>query len=108
MIVRVTMHHSLTTTKGWMTRRSRSLMRRVLFGLSAAPLMVNPLENDRGDPSGVHLYVSAFTDCTMCDIAFPGDWSKAQVCSFVQFMKNAKDLTVQVLTPHPEPATMPA
>ena len=102
MIVRVSMKHPITKHKGWMTRRSRSLMRRVLFGLSAAPLMGNPLDDDRGDPSGVQLYVSAFTDCTMCDIAFPGDWSKAQVLSFVQFMKNAKDLTVQVLTPHPE------
>ena len=106
MIVRVTLHHSLTTTKGWQTRRMKNLTRRVLFGLSAAPLMGNPLDDDRGDPSGVQLYVSAFTDCTMCDIAFPGDWSEAQVNAFIQFMKNAKDLTVQVLTPHPEPDTI--
>lgn len=108
MIVRVSMKHPITKTKGWMTRRSNSLMRRVLFGLSTAPLMVNPLDDDRGDPSGVHLYVSAFTDCTMCDIAFPGDWSQAQVDAFVRYMKTAKDLTVEDLTPHPEPDTMPA
>lgn len=107
MIVRVSMKHPITKHKGWMTRRSRSLMRRVLFGLSAAPLMGNPLDDDRGDPSGVHLYVSAFTDCTMCDIAFPGDWSKAQVNAFIQFMKNAKDLTVDLISA-PEPDTMPA
>ena len=108
MIVRVTMHHSLTTTKGWQTRRMKNLMRRVLFGLSVAPLMSDPLGGGAGDLGGTGLIIDAHPIRTTCDVSFGANWSKAQVCSFVQFMKNAKDLTVQVLTPHPEPATMPA
>lgn len=107
MIVRVTMHHSLTTTKGWQTRRMKSLTRRVLFGLSVAPLICDPLGGGAG-VGGVGLNVDAHPIRTTCDVTFGVHWSKAQVYSFVQFMKNAKDLTVQVLTPHPEPDTMPA
>lgn len=108
MIVRVTLHHSLTRTKGWQTRRMKSLTRRVFFGLSVAPLMCDPLGGGGGGLGGVGLNVDAHPIRTTCDVTFSGNWSKAQVCSFIQFMKNAKDLTVQVLTPHPEPDTMPA
>ena len=105
MIVRVTMHHNLTTTKGWQTRRMMCLTRRVFFGLSVAPLMCDPLGGG-GGIGGVGLNVDAHPIRTTCVVTFSGNWSKAQVCSFVQFMKNAKDLTVQVLIPHPEPDTI--
>lgn len=101
-IVRVSLHHPVSKTKGWQTRRMKTLVRRVTFGLAVAPVTVN----GKASINGTFVHVNALSTCTYCTISFM-DWSQDEIDAFVRFMKNAKDLSVELLSV-PEPATMSA
>jgi len=106
MIVRVTVTHPPTKHRRWETRRAKMLIRRVVFALSVAPMTVNPITSMECSIVNTHLYVDVSLTQTSCEVAFGSDWKTEHIDAFVRYMKNAKDLTVDLISA-PEPVTMP-
>lgn len=96
MIVIVRAHQKETKSKAWMTRRSREMLRRVLFVLSVSPV----LASGDGDPSGVRLQVEVFMDGCICTLDFPEDWSNQQIEVFTNYMKEENNFSVELIPSH--------
>jgi hypothetical protein len=102
MIVQITLHHPETKSKAWMTRRSREMMRKVVFALSVSPVLCP----GDGEVQGVQFSVEAFMDACRCTIDFPSEWTMQQIDTFVRYIKDEKNVSVLLIPDH-EPATLP-